>query len=76
MGKTADLPTDWGVLIQWTRSIRPGGEKKISPQQVCLEGLKVAVVDGARLLCRSIHVAKNPNVKHTCMEGPSGPREG
>ena len=54
MGKTGDLPTFWCILVQWMRSNRPGGARKISSLQVCLEGSKVEAEDGAKLLCLSM----------------------
>ena len=44
----------------------------MSPQQVCLEGLSIAGVGGAKLLWRNM--PKKVKDKHILMDGPRGPR--
>ena len=62
MWSTGTLPTDWWVLVYWTRICCPGGTMKMSPLQVCLEGSNLEADGGARFNCLSM--VKKPKVRH------------
>ena len=51
---------------------RPGGAIKMSPLQMCMEGLKAVEEGGAKLDCLSM--SKKLKVRHTRIDGPNGPK--
>ena len=59
-------------IVYLTRMGRPGGAIKMSPLQMCMEGLKAVEEGGAKLDCLSM--SKKLKVRHTRIDGPNGPK--